>query len=152
MPAGIIRGGKGIDTFHRILVPVDLTEKSLAAVDVAREFAGESGAEVILLHVIETVEHVPFDELKGFYERLETSARQTLGLLADSFGPGNINVDQAIIYGHRTKEIVHYASARNADLILMASHRIDPDRPGQDWASISYAVAILSPVPVLLIK
>src|SRR5262249_9497363 len=29
----------------------------------------------------------------------------------------------------------------------MASHRIDPERPGHDWSSISYAVAILSPVP-----
>ena len=27
----------------------------------------------------------------------------------------------------------------------MASHRIDPNRPGHDWSSISYAVAILSP-------
>jgi hypothetical protein len=38
------------------------------------------------------------------------------------------------------------------DLIIMASHRIDPDRPGHDWSSISYTVAILSPCPVLLVK
>ena len=52
--------------FHRILVPADLTGKSLTAVDLAYEFAVESGAEVILLHVIETVEHIQFEELKNF--------------------------------------------------------------------------------------
>lgn len=138
--------------FQRILVPVDLTEKSVTAVDLARQFAAESRGEVILLHVIETVEHVGFEELKGFYERLEISAQKRLQTLAETFRPQNINVDQAIVYGHRTKEIVNYASAKDADLIVMASHRIDPERPGHDWSSISYAVAILSPVPVLLIK
>ena len=65
------RPGRGILMFHRILVPVDLTGKSLTAVDLAYEFAVESGAEVILLHVIETVEHIQFEELKNFYQRLE---------------------------------------------------------------------------------
>jgi len=37
-------------------------------------------------------------------------------------------------------------------LIVMASHRIDREQPAHDWSSISYAVAILSPVPVLLVK
>jgi len=39
-----------------------------------------------------------------------------------------------------------------ADLIIMASHRIDPDRPGHDWSTISYGVAILAPCDVLLVK
>src|SRR5215468_8397521 len=64
--------------YHRILVPVDLTEKSMASVDVAYEFAAQSKAEVILLHVIETIEHIQFDELKPFYGRLEASARSGL--------------------------------------------------------------------------
>jgi nucleotide-binding universal stress UspA family protein len=138
--------------FKRILVPVDLTEKSLAAVDVAYEFAVQSRAEVILLHVIETVEHVQFDELKSFYERLEKSARKGLQEWSERFVLNGLTVDQALVYGHRTKEIVDYAIENGVDLIVMASHRIDPDRPGHDWSSISYAVAILSPCPVLLVK
>ena len=65
---------EGSVMFHRILVPVDLTEKSQAAVDLAYEFAVQSRAEVILLHVVETIEHIQFEELKPFYERLEKSA------------------------------------------------------------------------------
>src|SRR5215471_1015505 len=118
---------KGVYTFRRILVPVDLTEKSLAAVDSVGDLVAGTGATVILLHVIETVEHVQFDELKGFYERLESSARKHLQAMAKSLQPRKINVEEVIIYGHRTKEIVNCASAKNADLIVMASHRIDPE-------------------------
>ena len=138
--------------FKRILVPVDLTQKSLAAVDLAYDLAVQSGAEVILLHVIETIEHVQFDELRPFYQRLEQSAKQGLQEFSERFQEKGLSVDQTVIYGHRTSEIVDYATENRVDLIIMASHRIDPDRPGHDWSSISYAVAILSPVPVLLVK
>jgi nucleotide-binding universal stress UspA family protein len=57
-----------------------------------------------------------------------------------------------VIYGHRTNGIIDFAVQRMADLLVMASHRIDADRPGHDWNSISYGVAILSPCPVLLVK
>ena len=138
--------------FHRILVPTDLTGKSMAAVDLAYEFATQSRAEVILLHVIETIEHVQFEELKPFYERLENSAQRGLEEFSERFVANKLKVDQVVIYGHRTKEIVDFAVQNRMDLIIMASHRIDPDRPGHDWSSISYAVAILSPCPVLLVK
>ena len=138
--------------FHRILVPIDLTEKSLAAVDLAYEFAVQSKAEVVLLHVIETIEHIQFQELKPFYDRLENSARKGLKEFSERFVSNKLQIDQALVYGHRTKQIVDYAIENRSDLIIMASHRIDPDRPGHDWSSISYTVAILSPCPVLLVK
>ncbi|HLH32903.1 MAG TPA: universal stress protein [Terriglobia bacterium] len=138
--------------FQRILVPVDLTEKSLAAVDMAYQFAEQSGAEIILVHVIETIEHIQFDELKPFYERLEVSARNGLAECAERFVSHNLLVDTAILYGHRSQEIIEFARAKPIDLIILSSHKIDPDRPGHDWSSISYSVAILSPCPVLLLK
>ena len=138
--------------FQRILVPMDLTERSLAAVDFAYEMATQSKADVTLLHVIETIEHVPFDELKPFYERLEKSAQNGMRAFAEKFASNKLRVDQAVVYGHRSKEIVNYATANNADVIVMASHRLDPAQPGHNWSSISYEVAILSPCAVLLLK
>jgi nucleotide-binding universal stress UspA family protein len=138
--------------YQRILVPVDLSEKSVSAVDVAYDFASRFGAHVVLLHVIETIEHVAFDELKPFYQRLEASARTGLKECAEKFVQNELTVDQTVVYGHRTKEIINYAITSRIDLIIMASHRIDPDRPGHDFSSISYSVAILSPCPVLLVK
>jgi len=138
--------------FRRILVPVDLGEKSLAAVDLARELASQSRAEVTLLHIVETIEHIAFDEMKQFYDRLEHRARQNLEELSEKFAEDKLKVDQAVVYGHRIRDIVDFAAANRSDLIVMASHRIDPDRPGHQWSSISYAVAMLAPCPVLLVK
>lgn len=138
--------------FKRILVPLDLTKKSLPAVDLALELAGRFSAQVILHHVIETVEHVTFDEMKDFYRRLETSARKGLQELSERFELKGVKVDQRVTYGHRTQGIVDAAIASQADLIVMASHRIDPDRPGHDWSTISYGVAVLAPCNVLLVK
>ena len=138
--------------FQRILVPVDLTERSLASVNLAYEMAVQSNSEVTLLHVIEVIEHVQFDELKPFYERLEKSAREGMSEFAKKFVSNKLRVEQALVYGHRTREIVEYAIGNRVDLIIMASHRIDPNRPGHDWSSISYEVAILSPCAVLLVK
>jgi nucleotide-binding universal stress UspA family protein len=138
--------------FNRILVAVDLTEKSLAAVDLAYELASQPGAEVTLLHVIETVEHIAFDEMKDFYTRLENSARRGLQEFSERFATKGLKIEQAVVYGHRTRQIVDFAINNRTDLLVMASHRIDPDRPGHDWSSISYAVAILAPCPVLLVK
>jgi nucleotide-binding universal stress UspA family protein len=138
--------------FKRLLVPVDLSDKSMPAVDAAFDLARLTGAEVLLLHVIEVIEHVQLEEMKPFYTRLENSARKGLQELSERFDAEDLQVDRAVIYGHRTKDILEFAIQKQADLIIMASHRIDPDRPGHDWSSISYGVAILSPFPVLLVK
>jgi nucleotide-binding universal stress UspA family protein len=138
--------------FKRILVPVDFSEKSLPAVDAAFTLAQQMGAEVILMHVIETIEHIQIEEMKPFYERLAVSARKGLQEFSDRFEAQDLPVERALIYGHRTGSIIDFAIQKQTDLIIMASHRIDPDRPGHNWSSISYAVAILSPCPVLLVK
>jgi nucleotide-binding universal stress UspA family protein len=138
--------------FKRILVPVDLTEKSLSAVDVAFDLASQFKAQVTLLHVIETIEHFTFDEMKGLYRRLEDKARKGLLEFSARFEVEGLNVDRLVTFGHRTPGIVETAIANQSDLIIMASHRIDSDRPGHDWATISYRVAVLAPCHVLLVK
>ena len=138
--------------FQRILVPVDLTEKSMAAVDLAFELATESKANVTLLHVIETIEHVTFDEMKDLYKRLEDSARQGLKEFSERFADAGLKVTCEVTYGHRTRGIIQFVMNNSMDLVIMASHRIDPDRPGHDWSTISYGVAVLAPCAVLLVK
>ena len=64
--------------FSTILVPLDFTERNARALEVASALASQNGARVELLHVIETIKGIPFDELQGFYERLETEAREKM--------------------------------------------------------------------------
>jgi nucleotide-binding universal stress UspA family protein len=90
--------------------------------------------------------------MKDLYRRLEDSARKGLKEFSERFIDQGLSVDCVVTYGHRTQGIIDYAISSRTDLIIIASHRIDPDRPGHDWSTISYGVAVLSPCPVLLVK
>jgi len=171
-PKGVKQQGGVLDVVHRQIeieclpadipthIEVDVSElmvgMSIRVKDLATnpKWKTVTDQEVMLLHVIERIEHLDteFDELKPFYDRLAKSARKGLLEFSERFVADSVKVVDAIMYGKRTQEIVRFAIENNADLIIMASHRIDPDRPGHDWSSISYVVAILAPCPVLLAK
>jgi nucleotide-binding universal stress UspA family protein len=138
--------------FRKILVPLDLTEKNRAALDAARELAAGSAGEVCLLHVVETLEDVPYEEMEEFYRRLEERAQTALEPLALEFRDLGLAVNHRIGFGKRAQEIVRYADEWGAELILLSSHRVEPDTGPTGWATISYRVAILARCPVLLVK
>ena len=74
--------------FRQLLVPLDFSDKNEGAIDIAIETARRDGAEVTLLHVIETIDHMDFDEMSDFYRKLETRAAAKLAVLTDRFtGP-----------------------------------------------------------------
>ncbi len=138
--------------FHRILAPLDFTQKNFRALEIARQIALQNKASVVLLHVIETVEHIPDEELKGFYEKLEATARERMRLPASMMLERDVCVDPEVVYGRRAEEIVRYATANDVDLIVMSSHKIGAEEAGHGWATISYKVAVLAQCPVLLVK
>lgn len=142
--------------FRKILVPVDFTDKNEAALSAALQTAshadpGQRG-EVELLHVIETIEHIGFEEMADFYRGLETRASAKLFALEDRFREAGIEVRHEILYGKRAETIVHHAQEREADLIVLSSHKVDRDHPALGWGSISYRIAIVARCPVLLVK
>ena len=98
--------------FRQLLVPLDFTDKNEAAVTIALETARRDGAEVTLLHVIETIEHVDFDEMSDFYRKLEARAAAKLQVLIDRFiaagvrGEVLLDVGGLVLIGvaHRTAD------------------------------------------------
>jgi nucleotide-binding universal stress UspA family protein len=138
--------------FRKILVPVDLTEANRSAIEIAQEMAERVAGTVTLLHVIETIADVPFEDMQDFYRRLEEKARAGMGDLAQPLGADDVALDQQVVYGKRAPEIVAFAQERKTDLIVLSSHPLDPENPGAVWGSISHQVAILAPCPVLLLK
>ena len=140
-----------MSVFTNILVPVDLTEKNPRAVWAALELARQANARVSLLHVIETID-LPFEELEEFYSRLEEKAAAGMEELAAPLLEADITVERCVAYGSRSREIITHAENREVDLIVMSSRPIDPDNPTQDWATLSYKVAVLARCPVLLVK
>jgi nucleotide-binding universal stress UspA family protein len=57
-----------------------------------------------------------------------------------------------ILFGHPVPEIVRYAQKKEADLIVTTSPRLERDKIGVGWGSMSYKISILAPCPVLLVK
>lgn len=138
--------------FRNILVPVDFTLKNEAALNTALDLARGKDAKVTLLHVIETIEHVEFDEMADFYRGLETRAAAKLYGLEERYKEALIPVYHEIEYGKRAETIVHHAEEREVDLIVLSSHKVDRDHPALGVGAISYRIAIVARCPVLLVK
>lgn len=137
--------------FAKILVPVDLTEKNSRAVETALGMARQFDARVSLLHVIEKID-LPYEELEEFYARLEAKAATAMDELAAPVVEAGFTVERCVAYGSRSREIVVHAEENNVELVIMSARPIDPENPTQDWATLSYKVAILARCPVLLVK
>ena len=135
--------------YKRILIPVDFTDKNLAALDQVYQLAKWGHGNVILLHVIEKVENIPAKELKQFYQALEKNARTKMNQYAKTFAKHSVPVTEKIVYGKRAEEILRSAVEEDVELIVVSSHKVSAN---QSWGTLSYQLAILSPCPVLLVK
>jgi len=141
--------------FRKILLPVDFTEKNEAAVTSAIEIAGRSDggeSEVTLLHVIETVEHIGFEEMADFYRSLETRASARLFAMEERFQQAGVRVHHDILFGKRAETVVRFAEEHGIDLMILSSHKVDREHPALGWGTISYRIAIVVRCPVLLVK
>ena len=138
--------------YRRILVPVDFTPKNARAIDAARELAELSGGEVTLVHVVETLGEDSDPELEGFYRRLETQAEEKIAELLATLGDTHFDKRSVVLLGHRVRTLLGFAEEDGSDVVVLSSHRVDPDHPTADWMTISYRLSILAQCPVLLVK
>jgi universal stress protein A len=139
--------------FKNILVPSDLSEKKDKALNIAVKLASHDNGQVYLLHVIETLADTTYDELGDFYKELEKRVHRDMTALTQAFeNEQQVNILPQIVFGNRAAMILKAVEAYQIDLIIMKSHRIDPNDPSQGWGTISYKVGILSACPVMLVK
>jgi nucleotide-binding universal stress UspA family protein len=138
--------------FKNILVPVDFTEKNVAALEIAFEMAVANRAQVTLLHVIETLDVESDSELEKFYDQLQTRADSELERFSQRFLAAGLATERKIRFGRRLQEILETCAAHQTDLLIMSSHKPDLQKPQQTWATLSYQVSVLCPCPILLAK
>jgi nucleotide-binding universal stress UspA family protein len=120
--------------------------------DIAFSMALENKAAVTLLHVIETVEEADSEDFKKFYRQLGARAGRTIDKLISKYGPESVGIEKQILYGKRVYEILNFAAAHQVDLIIMRSHKLDPENATEGWGTISFKVGVLSHCPVMLVK
>ncbi len=138
--------------FQHILIPVDFTDKNLAALEIAVDLAVVNHARVTLLHVIETIGVEQDAEMEQFYSKLQIRADSELEQLSQRFAAAGLAIDRKIRFGKPLQEIVSDSQERNIDLIVMNSHKPDLRDSQQSWSMLSYQVSVGCPCPVLLVK
>ena len=112
--------------YNKILVPVDLADTDLAkpAISTAVEMARSSGGSVRLVNVLAMTpvmlaEYVPPD----FDVQQRKSAEEALSIIAQECGLDAAHVSATVRQGGIYHEVLEEATAINADLIVMTSHR-----------------------------
>lgn len=110
---------------RKILVPVDFSEYSYKSLDYATAFAEESGAQIILLHVV-PLNYVDTDLIAFDYSELSkeaaTSCENRLQKLREErIGP-KLEVKTAGRIGRPVEEILAAAREWEVDLIIMSTH------------------------------
>jgi nucleotide-binding universal stress UspA family protein len=139
--------------FKKILIPVGFHRENDPTLEIAKKLAAQNKSKITLLHVVETVEHLEFKEMEDFYRKLEKNAQEELDQIAKEIVSADIQVQKEILFGRRPQEIVNFATDNQIDLIVLSSHRVDPEKGDfKDISTISYKVSIFAPCPVLLVK
>jgi nucleotide-binding universal stress UspA family protein len=120
--------------FTRLLCAVDFSDWSLAALALAVSIAGESGAALTLVHVIEWPWEEPptpvFDELpaeqasalREYRRYAEKSARARLRSLVPDAEGDRVSATSQVLHGKAYAGILRAAAEDRADLIVLGLH------------------------------
>lgn len=138
--------------FSHVLVPTDLTEKSMKSLDIALKLYNGDNGRVTLLHVIETIQDDEGEDFEGFYNKLKKRALKTMDKMVGRYSQEHLSLEVRLVFGNRVAEIIKFSEEEGVDLIVLSSHPIDPANLTHGWGTISYKVGILANCPVMLIK
>lgn len=140
-------------TFRKILCPVDFTENSIIALDLACRIAAQNAAPLCLVHVVSIplsaeLSPVPLEPFEVWAQR----AREKLETIAREHVPQGVDYEIVTVGGSPAESIVRERMAHSADLIVMATHGRERSVVGRLFLSdVSDRVVREAPCPVLLV-
>src|SRR5580704_8801537 len=139
-----------------ILAPIDFSDASRTALDVAAEMASRFGAELLLVHVQPAIEDLPrsvsiFKE--GQYDQsLDDKAAQQLKELAATVAQKNVKVRTELGTGNDVgMELIRIAENEHADLIVIATHGMTGWREFA-FGTVAEKVVKQADCPVLVLR
>src|SRR5262245_45838789 len=104
-----------------VLVPIDFSDESLAAADLARSLV----AEAAHLHVVHVLPFIDPIELEGIWNIPDNDSRShhTLQAIREKLAdPKFQGIDIAVAFGEPGHEIAQHAKKVAAELIVLPSH------------------------------
>lgn len=148
----------------KILVPHDGTEISNKAFDKAIEFAKAFNAEILLLHIIEDIP-IPPSLLLGNYRALISKSKRSIAKelekgwkkmveekIMNILIPNDekIKVRSEVTVGSSpAEEIIKFANAKQIDIILMGSQRLETISKIKALGSVARRVSAKCPVTII---
>jgi universal stress protein A len=141
---------------QKILLPTDFSNYSAAATKYACELATKFGAELHLLHTLET--HLASTPgfgmglaLPNYISESRAAAEKSLAGVLDPTWAADRTVVLALAEGSPKVEIIRYARTHDIDLIVLATH----GRSGLAHViigSVAETVVRTAPCPVLTVR
>jgi nucleotide-binding universal stress UspA family protein len=138
--------------YRKILLPLDLADDQQRVIATACEFARPAKAEILLLHVVQTIPGLPMDTERQFYSQLESSSQKFLNKVRKMITDQGIETSLRILQGNRGEQVLDYAAENQVDLIMMRSPRINPESARSGVGSLSWKIGLLAPCDVLLVR
>ncbi|MBP7146794.1 MAG: universal stress protein [Acidobacteria bacterium] len=137
-----------------ILAPIDFSEPSRHGVHVARDLARQTGARLVVLHVVVDVLPALLPDVAGFrYDEIVSALAQRTAASLPEFFPESeregLDVSFRVEFGVPHNEIIRAAEELPADVIVIATH-------GRSGAmhlligSVTEKVVRRAPCPVLV--
>ena len=114
---------------RKILFCADFSENSLPARQYAIDYAKVFGAEILIIHVINSSqlgysslgEGVPLD-MRSTLDSIQQSVDKALKIIAQECSADGAKVETYACIGSPAYEIVRYAAERSVDLIVQGTH------------------------------
>ena len=139
-----------------VLSPIDFSNPSREALETAARLASQTGAELLLVHVVPALPKLPsatalFNEAE-FERELQRDAERRLADLATEFSEKGLKVRTEIGTANDVgMELIRIADHNSADLIVIATHGMT------GWhrlafGSVTEKVVRLSSLPVLVLR
>ena len=140
---------------QRFLVPLDLSEPALRALDYAVELGRQLQAHLTLLYVVQSIPEVDQDAsptgLQDHLARLEAELTRDMDIHLKRVREAGLEGDLIISHGIPYLETIEVATKGGIDLIVMGSH----GRTGLRHlllGSMAERVLRLAPCPVLIVR
>lgn len=140
--------------FHNILVPVDGSPPSDAAITLALKVAADEGATVTFAHALEVARLAAMASPSSIdpsfaIEAAHTAAKDILERAKDHAAGSKLTVSTVLLEGDCVPALLALAKERKVDLIIVGSH----GRGGISRAllgSVAEGILRRSPIPVLV--
>jgi len=146
---------KSIEPYKRIVVPIDFSEQSKAALNLAKELLFDKDGQLELIHVIEDIVHPAYysseaNSLFDFMPDIREKSEESIRKMAEEETKG-LNANVVIEEGRIAKQVLNYADSTQADLIVMGTHGLNALEQ-LFIGSVANQVIRKAPCPVVTVK